>query len=355
MTAPAPATLIDRRRPPVARARRSRSGIGAVLLLGLSAVGAIQLFRDSDDVTTASFANLSAAIAPELTGPSATPTADAFGRSGEVKVRFSLPGDPIEFPLAIGGNADSLHYQWVTVADSAAVGDPLPLTADRPIAPRLPGFYHIAIVRDSARTIVPEPTLAVMVPFDRKLGNWLNGYRIGTYLSERIGKRRGRPEVPVGFVEVRKELLDLPLSKHLKLADFVTHDDQDNVWPKYVALNPRLLDKLELVLSDLGGAARPELAIDGHSGFRSPSHNREVRRAASDSRHQYGDAADVQIDANGDGKITMTDEIRVMLAVDRVERQHPDLAGGLGIYTSRRYRTPYLHIDARGKRKRWTG
>lgn len=354
MTAPARAAFVDRRRP-AGRTRRSRTGIGAVVLLGLSSAGAVQLVRESHDVTNESFANLSAAIAPELALPSATPTPDAFGRSGEVKVRFTLPGERIEFPLAIGGNADSLQYQWVTVADSVAVGDPQPLTTERPIAPKAPGFYHIAIVRESARTIVPEPTLAVMVPFDRKLGNWLNGYRIGTYLSERIGSRRGRPDVPVGFVEVRPELLDLPLSKHLKLADFVSHDDQDNVWPKYVALNPRLLDKLELVLSDLGGAARPELSIDVHSGFRSPSHNREVRRAASDSRHQYGDAADVQIDANGDGKITMTDEIRVMLAVDRVERAHPDLVGGLGIYTSRRYRTPYLHIDTRGKRIRWTG
>jgi uncharacterized protein YcbK (DUF882 family) len=354
VTAPARTSYVERRRPEKG-VRRSRAGIGAVVLLGLSAVGGMQLVRDTQDVTTESFANLSAAIVPELVLPSAAPTADAFGRSGEVKVRFSLPGEPIEFPLAIGGNAEALEYQWVTVSDSVPVGEPQPLTTDRPVAPKVPGFYRIAIVRDAARTIVAEPALAVMVPFDRKLGNWLNGYRIGTYLSERIGQRRGRPEVPVGFVEVKPELLDLPLSKHLKLADFVTHDDQDNIWPKYVALNPRLLDKLELVLSDLGGAARPELAIDVHSGFRSPSHNREVRRAASDSRHQYGDAADVQIDANGDGRITMTDEIRVILAVDRVERAHPDLVGGLGIYTSRRYRAPYLHIDTRGKRSRWTG
>ena len=34
----------------------------------------------------------------------------------------------------------------------------------------------------------------------------------------------------------------------------------------------------------------------------------------------------------------MTDEILVMLAVERVERAHPDLVGGLGMYTSRRYR-----------------
>jgi uncharacterized protein YcbK (DUF882 family) len=145
------------------------------------------------------------------------------------------------------------------------------------------------------------------------------------------------------------------VSKHLKLGDFVTHDDQDNVWPKYVALNPRLLDKLELVLADVGGRAHAEMVVDVHSGFRAPSHNREVRRAAKDSRHQYGDAADVQIDANGDGKIDMADEILVMRAVERVEKSHPDLVGGLGLYTSRRYRTPYLHIDTRGQRSRWRG
>jgi uncharacterized protein YcbK (DUF882 family) len=323
-----------------------------VLFVGFATLGAVQFMKPPDDEAVAPFANLSAALSPEVALPSAVPTADAFGRSGEVKVRFSLPGESVEFPLAIGGRADSLQYQWVRVIDSAAAGEPRPLTAQPPVAPREAGFYRLAVVRNGAREIVNEPTLAVMVPFDRKLGAWLNGYRIGTYLAERV---RGRHDVPEGFLEVRPELLDLPLTKHLKLSDFVTHDDQEYVWPKYVALNPRLLDKLELILADVGGASRPELVIDVHSGFRSPDHNREVHRAASDSRHQYGDAADIQIDANGDGKITMTDEIRVMLAVERVEDAHPDLVGGLGIYTSRRYRTPYLHVDARGKRSRWRG
>ncbi len=327
-------------------------------MLGLSALGGVQyLRRDPAAPPSPVLPNLAAAIAPTL--PSAAATPDAFGRSGEVKVRFSLPDEPVEFPLALSGDTEGLHYQWVSVADSSIAGPPLPLTADPLLAPRAAGFYRVSIVRDTAREIIPEPTLAVMVPFDRKLGNWLNGYRIGTYLAERINSKQGsRPSksaTPAGFLEVRPELLDLPLSKHLKLSDFVTHDDQYNVWPKYVALNPRLLDKLELVLADLGGAARPELSIDVHSGFRSPAHNHETHRAASDSRHQYGDAADVQIDADGDGKITMRDELRVMLAVERVERAHPDLVGGLGIYTSRRYRTPYLHIDARGKRSRWHG
>jgi hypothetical protein len=41
--------------------------------------------------------------------------------------------------------------------------------------------------------------------------------------------------------------------------------------------------------------------------------------------------------------------------VDLVEARHPELVGGLGIYTSRLYPTPYVHIDTRGERKRWRG
>jgi len=97
------------------------------------------------------------------------------------------------------------------------------------------------------------------------------------------------------------------------------------------------------------------VAFDVHSGFRTPAHNRGVWRAASDSRHQYGDAADLAIDADGDGRITARDEALVVRAVDEVENEHPDLVGGLGLYTSAAYNTPYVHIDARGSRSRWKG
>jgi hypothetical protein len=43
----------------------------------------------------------------------------------------------------------------------------------------------------------------------------------------------------------------------------------------------------------------------------------------------------------------------VALAAEMVEREHPELVGGIGLYTSRRYSTPYVHIDARGRRARW--
>jgi uncharacterized protein YcbK (DUF882 family) len=322
------------------------------VVLCSAVIGVVQFYKPAEQRNQAPFSHLTAALLPAAERPNAMATPDAFGQSGEVKVRFALPGAATEFPLAIVGRTDSLMYQWVSVVDSAVAGPALPLTAQPPIAPALPGFYHIAVLRDTVRQILAEPTLAVMMPFDRKLGQWLNGYRIGIYVAEQIA---GKHEAPAGFIEVTPGLLGLSVSKHLKLADFVTHDDQDNVWPKYVALNPRLLDKLELVIADVGSRTTFAMKVEVSSGFRAPSHNGQVRRAAKDSRHQYGDAADVQIDADGDGRITISDELLVMLAVERVEEAHPDLVGGLGIYASRRHKSPYLHIDARGKRSRWQG
>jgi len=327
--------------------------IGAALLFALATIGAVQFLRPEGTMATAPLSNLAEVISPSRAlPPAASPTLDAFGRSGAVKVRLALPGDQVEFPIAIAGGGDSLSYQWVSAVDSTQAEPARDLTASPTIAPLRPGFYHLAVIRGATREILVEPSLAVMVPFSRKLGDQVNGYRIGWYLAERLGAGHDRP---AGFVEVRPEMLDLQITKHLKLGDFVTHDDQREVWPKYVALNPRLLDKLELIFADLGARVRPGLMVDMHSGFRSPSHNARVENAARDSRHQYGDAADLAIDADADGRITMTDELLVMLAVERVEERHPDLVGGLGMYTSRRYRTPYVHIDARGKRTRWQG
>jgi uncharacterized protein YcbK (DUF882 family) len=169
----------------------------------------------------------------------------------------------------------------------------------------------------------------------------------------------GHHEEPEGFLQVEPGDMTLPVSKHFRLGDFVTHDGQTDVWPKYVALNPRLLDKLELVVAEVArmrGVSPDSLrALDVHSGFRTPAHNAHVERAARDSRHQYGDAADVVIDADGDGRITRADSRIVANAVDSVEEAHPDLIGGLGLYTSGRYPIPYVHIDARGHRSRWRG
>ncbi len=84
-------------------------------------------------------------------------------------------------------------------------------------------------------------------------------------------------------------------------------------------------------------------------------HFRAVPRSADDSRHQDGEAADEALDANGDGRIDGADISAIVQAVEVVEAAHPELTGGLDIYTSRRYPTPYVHIDIRGEARRWHG
>lgn len=330
-----------------------RGAWSAVAIAGVAALAVLRFFQPAHAAPTAPFA----AIANRL---GANPSLDAFGASREVRVRFALPGDAVEFPLEVTGDPSTLSYEWIDTHDSTTADATMrPLDGSQFVAPDKPGFYRLAIVRGTERQIIGQPTLAVMVPFREKIGASLNGYRIGTYLAERLHHE----EHPAGFVEVLPGDDSLRVSKHLRLGDFITHDQQANVWPKYVALNPRLLDKLELVLAKIGSRARlsqadseaQDVAFDVHSGFRTPAHNRTVWRSARDSRHQYGDAADVVIDADGDGRITMKDELLVAQAVDQVEDEHPELVGGLGLYTSRHYRTPYVHIDARGKRSRWKG
>ncbi len=331
---------------------RTRFGVRGASLVSagiflLAALGVVQFARPASAARSAPFARLHL--------PRAAPSRDAFGTSGAVKLRFALPGDSIEFPLEVSGDPATLAYQWVRVSDGAPADSARALGGANVLVPSAPGVYRLALVHGATRQLLAEPTLGVMVPFTQKVGSLLNGYRIGTYVAERLGNTaHSRPE---GFLEVRPELLELPVSKHFRLSDFVTHDAQGEVWPKYVALNPRLLDKLELVVEKLREHQQgaPGLALDVHSGFRTPAWNARVLRSARDSRHQYGDAADVAFDVDGAGKVTLTDEILVARAVAEVEDEHPELVGGLGLYVSRRYRTPYVHIDARGTRTRWRG
>jgi len=272
-------------------------------------------------------------------------------------VTFAFPIDTVTYPLAppafVAGQP-AASYQWVRVNTPLAAGErPRPLVSGALVAPSRPGFYRLAIARGAQRQLVDGVTLGVKVPFAQKIGAVLNGYRIGTYLAERLGGDHDRPD---GFVEVAANDVDLPITKHLRLGDFLTHDSQQ-VWPRYAAVSPLLLDKLELVIAEVarvnGRDPNVDVRVDVHSGYRTPLHNRGVRWSAKDSRHQYGDAADVAIDANFDGRYTVTDAKLVALATEMVERAHPEMVGGIGLYTSRRYTTPYVHIDARGNAARW--
>lgn len=278
----------------------------------------------------------------------ATVEPGARGLSGEVRLQTAMPGAALALPVRLP--TATARYQWVRASDSVAVAADTVVAGGPITAPRLPGLYHLALVDGDRRQVLGDLVLGVLMPFSEKLGGSLNGYRIGTYKGERS---RDPAETPPGFIEVWPADANLWVSDHLQLADFITHDAQQDRWPKYVALDRRMLDKVELVLDRLGAHQRL-IAVDVHSGFRTPLYNRRVPRAASDSRHQYGDAIDLALDADQDGRVSFFDILAVARAVEAVELEHPELVGGMGVYGNRG-NAPYVHIDVRGERKRWRG
>jgi len=206
-------------------------------------------------------------------------------------------------------------------------------------------------------------TVFTMRSFGQKVRAWLNGYRLGYWPEEKGRLRSEAYRNPEGFIEVTPENEDTRVSEHFRLRDFVSHD-QKEVWPKYVVLREPLLDKLELVIEDLNDHGVNAEGMRIRSGFRTPAHNFAVRGegSARDSRHQFGDAADVFIDQegngkmsdlNGDGKVNFADVKMILDAVERVEARYPELVGGTGLYAYSGRSGPFAHIDVRGTRARW--
>jgi hypothetical protein len=207
--------------------------------------------------------------------------------------------------------------------------------------------------------------LITMRPFADKVRGQIGSYRIGFFPSEKRTVRSAAYANPEGFVEVTADNRDTPISEHFRLSDFLTHD-QGSIWPKYLVLREPLVDKLELVIAELKtmGVAVGTLRV--MSGFRTPQYNQQGVGAGGrvqDSRHQYGDAADVYVvngardwmgDLNGDGRVDTRDAQLLADAADRVERRHPDLVGGVGIYRATAAHGPFVHIDVRGTRARWS-
>jgi hypothetical protein len=203
-----------------------------------------------------------------------------------------------------------------------------------------------------------------MRPFADKVQGRIGSYRIGTFPGERGAPRTGSYRNPDGFLEVTADNQDTPISEHFRLRDFLTHD-QARVWPKYLVLREPLVDKLELVLAELRarGVAAAQLRV--MSGFRTPQYNAQGVGAGGrvqDSRHQYGDAADVYVtngardwmtDLNGDGRVDVRDARVLASAAEQVEAAHPELVGGVGVYQATSAHGPFVHIDVRGQRARW--
>ena len=328
----------------------------------------------------ASAAPVTAAIADAFTNPNA-PTAafltDAAlealtplrGESGRLRAAIRPAGDPvIDAPLPAGA---SLAVGADSAAPGTAAAAAAPPAAARaapaaPAAPTRPGVWRLALRLGAALQPVADLNVITLTPFSEKRRGRIGLYYIGRWPTE--GRREPRPRYapPSGFVEVTRENQHTELSEHFRLRDFLPHDQQ-NVWPKYVVVDTRLLDKMELVLAELRARGIRTAGVRVMSGFRTPQYNTgggDPRGRAGLSRHMYGDAADIFIDndgngnmddLNGDGRVNINDARVIESAAERVERAHPALVGGVGTYPGTSAHGPFAHIDTRGYRARWVG
>ncbi|MBX3173465.1 MAG: hypothetical protein KF709_03590 [Gemmatimonadaceae bacterium] len=200
-------------------------------------------------------------------------------------------------------------------------------------------------------------------PFAEKQEGRVGVYRVGRWPYEGREPREDAYRLPDGFIEVTEENAELRLSRQFRLRDFLDHS-QEEVWPKALVLDLRLVDKLELITDALRAAGHSRARLVLNSGFRTPQTNaRGVRSAQTpDSRHQYGDAADIFVDGNGDGRmddlngdgrVTLADAQVLAGVVRQVERWFPELTGGIGLYAGSNGRSPFVHVDTRGVTARW--
>ena len=224
-------------------------------------------------------------------------------------------------------------------------------------APGRPGAYTLEVTRaDGARM---RFTALVTTPRRAVRGGMLNGYLIGDYPQHPAGQAIYRQ--PDGFIEVNARTAELPLTPRLTLGQFVCK--QDSSGARYVVLRERLPLALEAALDRFARAGLAASGLTVMSGYRTPHYNRKLGSSRL-SRHQFGDAADVFVDEDGDG---VMDDLNAdgrhdvgdaRLLFDIVDAAQADadwqrFSGGLSAYPPNAYHGAFLHIDTRGMKARW--
>jgi hypothetical protein len=202
----------------------------------------------------------------------------------------------------------------------------------------------------NAFVLVPMPTAAT-----------IGGFLVGRYEPRPL---RGDPSYarPAGFVEVTEANRGALVAPHFTIGQFVSK--QTRGFPSYVVLQERLLLKLEMLLEEARGAGLTVSTFRILSGYRTPFYNRSIGNETRYSRHVYGDAADIYVDEDrngkmddldGDGLITLDDARTLGLLIESLSQKswYQPFEGGLGLYKANAAHGPFVHVDVRGHPARW--
>lgn len=263
-----------------------------------------------------------------------------------------LPGESLALPVLVG----SLNGASLNAAVDLEV-----VVAERALqisAPDEPGMYPISLQLANGES--RELNLFVTVPASAIVDESLNGYRMG---PSPPGHPR-YPELyraPAGFIEVHEDMLDIRLSPHFTLGQLLCK--QKSEYPKYLALKEALLVLLEGLLGAVRERGHPAQSFGVISGYRTPWYNKQIGNVPN-SRHVYGDAMDLYIDVDRDGKMDDLDgdgdqdlqDVVVLAEIADEFMRRPGnslVFGGVGRYGKTSRHGGFVHVDTRGYAARW--
>ncbi|MCM2315081.1 MAG: D-Ala-D-Ala carboxypeptidase family metallohydrolase [Thermoanaerobaculia bacterium] len=219
--------------------------------------------------------------------------------------------------------------------------------------------WGYATVETAERVLVL--TLFAMTPATSVRDGMLDGYQIGEYIKTPLkGLETYAP--PRGFIRLTPENADARVSDRYSLRDFQCKLDGGS---KFLVLRPEALIKLELMQHKLAKRSRAGFEkFTIMSGFRTPFYNSRIGNETGYSRHLYGDAMDIYVDSDGDGRMDDLNrdgrvnqrDAALLLAVAEEIDDSADwgwLKGGAGVYRANKAHGPFLHVDTRGYVARW--
>jgi len=297
-------------------------------------------------------------------GAATTVAADDLPQGERLRVRsvtypysegaiFAMPREKI--PLAVTAPAVRL-YQIDAPQGALTATGPNKWTWEAPVKP---GLYSIEVKNPAGREIA-EFAVFVMVPTTEIRNGVLNGFQIGAYPATPL---KGNPIyiAPKAFIEVTKENEDTKVSPNFRIKHFLTK--QKGGYPKYLVLDERLLYLLEAIGAHLEPHGWDADDIYVMSGYRTPYYNKLLDDTRY-SLHQWGRAADIFLDKDGNGVMDDFNKDKVVTKEDAVALANvletlaktPELSsfiGGIGIYGSTASHGPFVHVDTRPSKARW--
>jgi hypothetical protein len=266
---------------------------------------------------------------------------------------FAMPGEKI--PLSVTAPARRLHSIDAPQGGLTATG-PNRWTWEAPLKP---GVYPLKL-KNPAGAVVSDFSVFVMVPSKTVRDGVLNRFQIGFYPETPL---KGNPIYipPKGLIEVTRENADTKVSPNFRIDQFLTK--QKSGYPKYLVLDERLVFLLEAIGAHLEPRGWDADDIFIMSGYRTPYYNKQLDDTKY-SLHQWGRAADIFLDKDGDGRMDDFNKDETVSKDDAVElanvleelaktKELSSFIGGIGIYGSTAAHGPFVHVDTRPGRARW--